>query len=114
KKSTERVFRRALGLASNQIGPATLNVVAFGAQVLHPTRLTLRQVETDRKSRQDTVVEVQTRIVGTIGTVGIEALVGVAKERRIVAGAPRDERQIVKVPRERRAVSDHPVVHLIH
>ena len=94
--------------------PLVGHVDAVGAHPFEPLeRLALGEVAHRIEAGQHALVAVQAGVVGR-DRAGVDARVGVAEQRGLVAEAAGDERDVVVAGVERRAVQHRPVVHQVH
>ena len=71
------------------------------------------ELQDDVEPGQDALVGVEARVVGVGDGGGVDALVGVAEQRRRVPGPSGEPGHVVEPVLERGAVRHHPVVHLV-
>ena len=115
---TECSAGRSLSLASSasamRPGRGRRDRVAELAQPRPPTARG-RSVELEHRVEpgQHALPHRQPRVVGPGGEAGIATLVGVAEQRRRVAGAAGHAGDVVEAVVERRAVGDDAIVHLV-
>jgi len=77
------------------------------------SRLALGQIQTHRHTGQDPVVVVESRVIETLALVGIESLIRVAKESRVVTRDARHAREVGQTSSKGCAVGDDSIVHLV-
>jgi hypothetical protein len=87
--------------------------VAERMQPIHPRCMCFIEVEHPVEARQHAFPLRQAWVVALDGA-RVDALIRVAEESRLVSASSCSERDVVESSVERRAVGNHPVVHLIH
>ena len=107
------VLGRATGLAAQHRLVVVGHVVTEVAQPLDPRGVRPREVHLDVEAGQDPPRLAAPRIAAVGHQPRVDALVGVAEQRRRVPGTPGDAGDVVEAVVERRAVGHHPVVHLV-
>jgi len=109
-RDAERLI--ALGLA-RQRGDVVVERVPLSAKVVEPRAIRLAQVERPVEPRQHALVRREPRVVGPGGLAWVDALVGVAEQRRRVTATAGESRDVVEPVVERRTVEAHPMIHLV-
>ncbi len=107
-----RQARRPIGFGDQRVLGVT-QVMSVVGEPGQPRFAMPRQVEADLEAGEYPFVVRQARVGGVGHEPRVDALVGVAEQRRPIAGALRHSGDVVEPVVERGAVADHPIRHLV-